>query len=148
MLWLRRHPTRSCLTRIALPLVLVLGFAAVATGYYNWRVTGNAFEMPEALNRRTYAIAPLFLGQQLRPAPQYRNAEMQRFYADWEVSRYLENSHVSEDWHGKNGPSWQLCGGFFWALYCRLRCSPYLVLFAIAAMKLLSDHRDRYASAD
>jgi hypothetical protein len=40
--WLWTRPTRSCLTRIALPLVLVLGFAAVATGYYNWRVTGNA----------------------------------------------------------------------------------------------------------
>ncbi len=88
--WLWRHPTRSRLTRLALPLVLVLGSAAVATGYYNWRVTGSAWEMPEALNRRTYAIAPLFLGQQLRPAPQYRNLAMQRFYAGWEVSRYLK----------------------------------------------------------
>ena len=32
--------------------------------------------MPEALNRRTYAIAPVFLGQQLRPEPVYRNVEM------------------------------------------------------------------------
>src|SRR3984893_2407550 len=88
-LWRQQHPTRSSLTRIALPLLRVLGFAGCPPGYYHWRVTGNAFEMPEALNRRTYAIAPLFLGQQLRPAPKYRNVEMQRFYADWEVSRYL-----------------------------------------------------------
>ena len=79
--WLWRHRSRSCLTRIVLPLGLVLGLAAVATGYYNWRVTGDALEMPEALNRRTYAIAPLFLGQQLRPEPEYRNVEMRRFYA-------------------------------------------------------------------
>jgi len=88
--WLWRHRSRSCLTRIVLPLGLVLGLAAVATGYYNWRVTGDALEMPEALNRRTYAIAPLFLGQQLRPEPEYRNVEMRRFYADWELSRYLK----------------------------------------------------------
>ncbi len=41
--WLRQQPTRSRWTRIALPLALVLGSAAVATGYYNWRVTGHAF---------------------------------------------------------------------------------------------------------
>src|SRR6266446_535610 len=35
LLWLWRHRTRACLTRIVLPLGLVLGLAAVATGYYN-----------------------------------------------------------------------------------------------------------------
>ena len=100
--WLWRRRTRSCLTRIVLPLGLVLGLAAVATGYYHWRVTGDALEMPEVLNRKTYAIAPLFLGQQLRPEPEYRNVEMRRFYAGWELSRYLKTQTVQglarEEW--------------------------------------------------
>ena len=102
VLWLRRHPTRSSLTRIALPLVLVLAFAASGISYYNWRVTGNAFEMPEGFDRKTYATAPLFLGQQPRPAPQYRSFEMQRFYTGWELSRYLETRSLrglaQEEW--------------------------------------------------
>jgi hypothetical protein len=108
--WLWRHQTRSCLTRIALPLVLVLGFAAVATSYYCWRVTGNALEMPEALNRRTYAIAPLFLGQQLRPEPEYRNVEMRRFYAGWELSRYLKTRTV----RGLAQEEWAKLATFWW----------------------------------
>ena len=101
-LWLWRHRCRTSLTRILLPLGLVLGLAAVATGYYNWRVTGDALEMPEALNRRTYAVAPLFLGQRPRPEPQYRNVEMRKFYADWEMSRYVKTRTVRglarEEW--------------------------------------------------
>ena len=143
-LWLWRHQTRSCLTRIALPLVLVLGCAAVATGYYNWRVTGNALEMPEALNRRTYAIAPLFLGQQLRPAPQYRNSEMQRFYADWEVSRYLTTRTASRIGTGRMGQAGNSVVVFSWpgTAACAARLTSYC---SRSPHEASADHRDRYA---
>lgn len=130
--WLWRHQTRSCLTRTALPLALVLGFAGVATGYYNWRVTGNALEMPEALNRRTYAIAPLFLGQQLRPAPQYRNVEMQRFYADWEVSRYLTTRTV----RGLAREEWAKVATLWWFFL-----GPVLPLALLALPRTVRDRR-------
>ena len=130
--WLWRHPTRSSLTRIALPLVLVLGCAAVATGYYNWRVTGKALEMPEALNRRTYAMAPLFLGRQLRPAPQYRNAEMQKFYADWEVSRYLKTRTL----RGLAGEEWAKLATLWWFFL-----GPVLPLALLALPRILRDRR-------
>ena len=130
--WLRQQPTRSRWTRIALPLALVLGSAAVATGYYNWRVTGHAFEMPEALNRRTYAIAPLFLGQQLRPAPEYRNAEMRKFYADWEVSRYLKTRTI----RGLAGEEWAKLE-ILWLFFL----GPVLPLALLASPRIVRDRR-------
>lgn len=132
--WLSRHPTRSRLTRIALPLVLVLGFAAVATGYYNWRVTGNPLEMPEALNRRTYAIAPLFLGQELRPAPKYRNVEMQRFYADWELPRYLTTRTL----RGLAREEWAKLATLWWFFL-----GPVLPLALLALPRIARDRRMR-----
>ena len=128
----RRRTTRDTLTWIALPLVFVLGVAAVATGYYNWRVTGNALEMPELLNRRTYAIAPLFLGQQPRPAPQYRNAEMQNFYAEWEVSRYLKTRTL----RGLAEAEWAKLATLWWFFL-----GPVLPLALLALPRIVRDRR-------
>ena len=130
--WLWRRPTRSSLLRIVLPLIVLLGVAAVATGYYNWRVTGNAFEMPEALNRRTYAIAPLFLGQELRPEPQYRNAAVRRFYADWEVSRYLKTRTL----RGLAQEEWAKLTTLWWFFL-----GPVLPLALLALPRIARDRR-------
>jgi hypothetical protein len=130
--WLWKHPSRSSLIRIALPLLLVLGFAAVATGYYSWRVTGNALEMPEELNRRTYAIAPLFLGQELHPAPEYRNVEMQRFYSDWEVSRYLKTRTL----RGLAREEWAKLATLWWFFL-----GPVLPLALLALPRMVRDRR-------
>jgi MFS family permease len=131
-LWLWRHRTRSGWTRIAVPLFLVLGFAAVATGYYNWRVTGDALEMPEALNRKTYAIAPLFLGQQPRPAPQYRNVEMRRFYADWELSHDLKTRTL----RGLAQEEWSKLITLWWFFL-----GPVLPLALLALPRIVRDRR-------
>jgi hypothetical protein len=130
--WLWKRPTRSRLTRIALPLALVLGCTAVATGYYNWCVTGNALEIPEALNRKTYAIAPLFLGQQLHPAPQYRNVQMQRFYADWELSRYLATRTLG----GLAREAWAKLATMWWFFL-----GPVLPLALLASPRMIRDRR-------
>ena len=130
--WLWRHRTRSTLIRIALPLVLVLGCAAVATGYYCWRVTDNALEMPEVLNRKTYAIAPLFLGQQLRPAPEYRNIQMQRFYSDWELPRYLNTRTV----RGLAREEWAKLATLWWFFL-----GPVLPLSLLALPGIVRDRR-------
>jgi hypothetical protein len=131
-LWLWRRRSRSSLTRIALPLVLVLGFAAVGTGYYNWRVTGNALEMPEVLNRKTYAIAPLFLGQEIRPAPEYRNVEMRKFYGDWELSRYLKTRTL----RGLAQEEWAKLATLWWFFL-----GPVLPLSLLALPRMVRDRR-------
>jgi hypothetical protein len=131
-LWLWRHRTRSCLTRIVLPLGIVLGLAAIATGYYHWRVTGDALEMPEALDRRTYAIAPLFLGQKLHPMPEYRNVEMRKFYTDWELSRYLETRTV----RGLVREEWAKLATLWWFFL-----GPVLPISLLALPRVVRDRR-------
>ena len=78
-------------------------------GYYFWRVTGSPWLMPQQLNRATYAMAPYFLGQALRPIPAYHHAVMKGLYLDyelpfWNVTRSLggllweEGSRIIELW--------------------------------------------------
>jgi hypothetical protein len=75
--------------RLVVPLVLILGIAAVGVGYYNCRVTGNPFLMPYIVNHRTYGQAPFFLWQKPLPAPVYHHAVMRQFYEiDLQAYRY------------------------------------------------------------
>jgi hypothetical protein len=77
-----------------LPIVAILAITGVAMGYYFWRVTGNPFQMPYSLNRQTYAVAPVFIGQRLRPEPMYHHPVMRNFYLGWEASTYLRTRSV------------------------------------------------------
>jgi hypothetical protein len=80
VLW-RRPPARSL---IVLTGVLALG--ALATGYYNWRVTGNPFLLPHKLKNDQYAVAPDFIFQKPRPEPHYNHAVIRDFYTRVEPS--------------------------------------------------------------
>ena len=75
-------------TRTVLPLTLILAVSAVATGYYFWRVSGDPFVMPYQVDRSTYAVAPYFIWQLMRPEPFYRHDVMRRFYLGFEVQDY------------------------------------------------------------
>jgi hypothetical protein len=130
--WLWRHRTPTSLTRILLPIGFVLGLAAAATGYYNWRATGDALTMPHTLNRRTYAMAPLFLGQQLRPEPEYRSAQMRKFYAEWEVSRYLKTETIG----GLAREEWAKLATLWWFFL-----GPVLPLSLLALPRVVRDRR-------
>lgn len=75
------------LRRAALPLLIIV--AAVSwLGYYDYRVFGKATTLPYTLNRATYAVAPYFVWQSLRPEPHYRHAVMREFYTELEVKEY------------------------------------------------------------
>ena len=76
--------------RLALPMVFVLAIAAVATGYYYYRVTGSPFRLTYQVNRQTYAMAPYFIWQTPRSEPQYHHALMRQFY-EWELSGFQQN---------------------------------------------------------
>ena len=71
----RLRPTTP-LKSAVLPIAAILAFGAVATGYYNYRVTGSPLLMPLELNREVYAPARYFIWQSPRPEPFYRHAVM------------------------------------------------------------------------
>jgi hypothetical protein len=80
---------RIALRRVALPLGLVLLPAAAAMGYYNLRVTGDALRLPYLVHEETYAVAPIFFWQKLRPEPAYRHAAIHDYNVNWELKGYL-----------------------------------------------------------
>jgi hypothetical protein len=76
----KRPPSVLMFTRIIVPITLILVVAALATGYYYYRVTGSPFRMAYQVNRNTYAREPYFLWQAPRPEPIYHHAAMRTFY--------------------------------------------------------------------
>ena len=104
-----RPPQRIMLIRVVLPLVLLLTITFAAMGYYFWRVTGSPWRLPEAVNRETYAVMPVFVWQKLRKdQPVYHNSEMREFYLHWEPSHFLENkTHFAAFAAGKAMTYWK-----------------------------------------
>jgi len=108
------HLGRS-LVRIALPICLILTVTLAGMGYYCWRVTGNPLRLPYAVERQTYAIAPYFLWQPLRPRPAYNNAVFESMYAGEEMATY----HFSHSFGG-------MAAKLFWSW--KFYLSPVLTL--------------------
>ena len=77
------------LRRMSAPAVLLLVTIA-GMAYYNYRVFGNMFTPPYAVNRATYASAEHFLWQSPRPVPVYRHEVMREFYTDFELASFLK----------------------------------------------------------
>jgi hypothetical protein len=75
---------------VGAPIVLCLVIAAIATGYYYYRVTGNPFRMTYSVNLETYSAAPLFVWGPLRPEVSYHHQVMRDFY-QWQKSVFERN---------------------------------------------------------
>jgi hypothetical protein len=73
---------------VVVPLGSVLTVAALLTCYYFYRVTGSPFQLPQLVERDTYAVAPYFLWQSPRPEPAYRYQSMRDFYTHKELNFY------------------------------------------------------------
>ena len=82
----RRAYWRLIGARVVIPLSILLLITAAAMASYNARVFGNPLTPPYRINRATYAVAPVFIWQSLRPQPVYRHEVMRRFYLEWERS--------------------------------------------------------------
>jgi hypothetical protein len=80
---------RLRLRTILPPLCAALAVTGALMAYYNWRVFGSPTSLPYTVNRATYAVAPVFLFQTLRPEPAYRHAQLREFYTGWEVNSFL-----------------------------------------------------------
>lgn len=70
----------TLLSRLVLPVSVVLILGAAAMAYYNFRVTGSPIEMAYQLNRHEYAPASYFVWQRPHPEPVYHHAVMRAFY--------------------------------------------------------------------
>ena len=92
LIWLfgpnRPRPSISGWSVVA-PIVLILIFGGVATGYYNYRVTGSPLEMAYEVNRGAYATTSYFAWQGPHPEPVYHHAIMRDFYEN-ELQFYRE----------------------------------------------------------
>jgi hypothetical protein len=64
--------------------------AALATGYYNFRVTGSALEMPFTEYAKQYAHIPLFNVQPLNPRRTWRTPVMRDVHENWERKQWEE----------------------------------------------------------
>ena len=72
------------------PMLGLLGLTALAMLAYFRAVTGSPWVMPYKLHEAKYAVAPLFLFQEPRPAPEYHHAVMKALFSDGEVQKYRE----------------------------------------------------------
>jgi hypothetical protein len=99
-------------TKVLISALIVLTTAAAFMGYYNWRLTGNAFLMPHTLRTRTYHSSALFLWERARLPLQYNNRQFEKFYNGWERENYRHTWQdvwrVSEEKINRGGHT------FFW----------------------------------
>jgi len=78
------------------PAAGVLALAAVAMGYYFWRVTGSPVRMPYAVNRATYGWPATLPWMALEPRT-YRHQPMAA-YARWELNYHLQYRSLGPFW--------------------------------------------------
>jgi hypothetical protein len=84
---MRKQPrSLRVLASSVLPILLIT-FAAM--GYYNWRVTGSALQMPYAVHAEQYDSAPPFWFQKAHPKWDYRHQNLLDFHV-WEMNTYLD----------------------------------------------------------
>jgi hypothetical protein len=87
----RGHPLRW-VAPAAVPLAAALSFVAV----HDLAVTHDVLRLPYAEDHAQYEVAPLFLFQEPRPAPEYRHEVLREFFTRAEASVY----HARRTWVG------------------------------------------------
>jgi hypothetical protein len=77
----RRAGVRHLVQKALLPMALVLAPTFACMGYYNYRVTGNALEMPYIAHEKQYAVlSPLLWKVHASPTPVYSNSFLREFW--------------------------------------------------------------------
>jgi hypothetical protein len=119
-------PARVSIGTIGLPVLIVLAVTGGAMGYYNWRVTGSALQLPYQVHEATYAVAPPFLWQRRWPEPSYRHAIIRDYYVHEMLPEYLEQRSLAGLVRGIMGKAKRLW--FFWlALTLPLLMLPWVL---------------------
>jgi hypothetical protein len=86
-----RPPLAFVLTRVVLPVLLVLAPTVLAMAAYNRAVTGDPLRMPYAVHEQAYAANPMFVWQTPGPVPDYRHRVMALFHAGWVRDLFLDH---------------------------------------------------------
>ncbi len=81
----KARPAPMVLLRRAVAPLLLIVAAGAWMGYYDFRAFGSPTTLPYTINRATYAMAPYYIWQHVRPEPTYRHPAMRRFYYDTEI---------------------------------------------------------------
>ena len=85
---LRRVRNLPTMSRVFVTAAAVLVPCAAAMAYYNWRVTGSAWNLPYQEHSRQYMAAPIFFWESVPQTPRYNHLELRSFYAEWEFEQY------------------------------------------------------------
>lgn len=86
------------LLRVIAPILLCLVLAALATGYYYYRVTGNPFRMTYQVDSATYSGAPFFIWQKA-PHESLHNDQVIRDFYRWELTVFKASHTLSGYMH-------------------------------------------------
>lgn len=84
--WLLRKsrlPFVFALKRVVLPIAAILAVTAIFMAYFNYRVTGNPFELPYQEHEKQYAAAPVLVWGAMHPEKTYRHEVMRRYWTEW-----------------------------------------------------------------
>jgi len=84
--WLLRKnqtPFVLALKRVVLPIAGILAVTAMFMAYFNYRVTGNPFELPYQEHEKQYAAAPVLVWGAMHPEKTYRHEVMRRYWTEW-----------------------------------------------------------------
>jgi hypothetical protein len=97
----RGHAVGVAFRKVALPMALLLIPVFAWMGYYNYRVTGNALDMPYLEHERQYAVpSPLLWENRAPQTPNYSNTFLRDFWlvayrGEWQHERdQLVKGHV------------------------------------------------------
>jgi hypothetical protein len=135
-LW-RRTPAR-----VVIALTAVLAVGALATGYYNWRVTGNPFLLPHKLKNDQYGVVADFIFEKPRPEPHYNHAVIRDYYVRLERT-YQHTPNSAWDFVAYLVSRQKLT---FWFFLGPVLALP-LLLTIPCAVKVFFTHRRRILSA-
>jgi len=122
------------LSRVVIPIIIILAGVAACTAYYYYRVTGDPFVMAYQVNRATYSRGQYFLWQAPRQGLVYRHPLMQSFYDD--EFRYFQEGRTLKGFllHAPDKVS------TFWKFYL----GPTLTIPLFALPWILRDRRMRF----
>ena len=97
-------------SRVVVPLLLLPLAALLFLGYYNWRVTHDAFTFPYTRYQRAYLNYPIFAWEKAKPPLQYANPQFDAFFNGWLRTQYRL---TFADWAGR---VWAACL-MWWYVY-------------------------------
>lgn len=122
----RAGTPKERIRKVLLPLVVVLFANFAFIGYYNWRLTGSAFEFPELMSSRKFDVGSIFLWQGPQPPREYDNDQFDDFYNHWERELYNRTWPSFKEVMTTKIDRLRVTFGW-WSLLCAIPGIPYLL---------------------